>query len=192
MTLSPLAAHLAAEINAHDWSDAPFRFDRAGHRREYDTHRGTETLLPDEVDNVKANVAAVVAQVLGYMEGTSFDPHEFFLYAGVAPSIRLTSNGRQSGAVTAGLRINVGPRYDAPGSTLTIVEREAYSLDDAMAGMLRIGEEDELDLEPRNTVILKFQGTTYGRGTVSHIDLRHSWKVVVWDQYTSYPVPRAG
>ncbi|NKS85642.1 hypothetical protein GS894_23885 [Rhodococcus hoagii] len=192
MTLSPLAAFFAAEINAHDWIDAPFRFDRAGHRREDDTHRGPETLSPAEADNVKANVAAVVAQVLGYIEGPSFDPHEFFLDAGVTRRIRLTSNGRQSGAVTAALRINADHRYDTPGSTLTIVERDAYSLEDATAGLLRAGEEDELDLAPRSTVILKFQGTAYGQGTVNRIELRHSWKVVVWDRYTSYSVPHAG
>jgi hypothetical protein len=193
MTLSPLAAHFGAEINAHDWRDAPFRFDRAGHRWETDTHRGTEVLPPDQVDCVKANVAAVVAQVLGYTEGaSSFDPHEFFLYAGVARDIRLTRGGRQSGAVTASLRINMGPRYDTPGSTLTMVKRDAYSQDDAMAGLLRTGEENELDVVPRSTVRLMFQGMIYGEGTVSRIEVRHAWKVVVWDQYNSYSVPRAG
>jgi hypothetical protein len=31
MGLSRPARELAAEINHHDWSDAPFRADRAGH-----------------------------------------------------------------------------------------------------------------------------------------------------------------
>lgn len=30
-----------SEINNHDWSDAPYRVDRAGHRREHD--RGWES-----------------------------------------------------------------------------------------------------------------------------------------------------
>ena len=191
MTLSPLASDFAAEINAHDWSDAAFRFDRAGHRREDDTHRGTEILRPDQVDYVKANVAAVAAQVLGYTEGESFDPHEFFLYAGVARGFRLTGNGRRSGAVTAGLRINPGLRYDTPGSTLRVVTCDAYSVDDAMAGLLRVGDEHELDLTARNTVLLRFNGSIYGNGIVSRIEVRHGWKVVVWDQYNSYIVPRA-
>lgn len=192
MTLSSLAADFAAEINAHDWSDATSRFDRAGHRRENDTHRGPDPLKPDQADYVKVNVAAVAAQVLGYTEGEDFDPHEFFFYAGVARRFRLTSSGRQSGAVTAGLRINPGPRYDTPGSTLTVVKRDASTLEEAMAGFLRVGEEDELDLSPRDTVLLRFEGKIYGSGTVSRIEVRHTWKVVVWDQYDSYAVPRAG
>ncbi|OZC84852.1 hypothetical protein CH254_20960 [Rhodococcus sp. 06-412-2C] len=192
MTLSSLAADFAAEINAHDWSDATSRFDRAGHRRENDTHRGPDTLKPEQVDYVKVNVAAVVAQVLGYTEGEDFDPHEFFFYAGVARKFRLTNSGRQSGAVTAGLRISPDRRYDTPGSTLTVVERDASSREEAMAGFLRVGEEDELDLSPRDTVLLRFEGMIYGSGTVSRIEVRHTWKVVVWDQYDSYTVPRAG
>lgn len=193
MTLSPLAADFAAEINAHEWSDATFRFDRAGHRRENDTHSGPDTPLSHgQVDYVKANVAAVVAQVLGYTEGaSSFDPHEFFLYAGVARGFRLTRNGRPSGTVTAGLRIE-GSRYDTPGSTLISVKRDAHSQDDAMAGLLRTSEENDLGLAPRTTVKLRFEGMVYGEGTVRRIEPRHTWKVVVWDQYNSYPVPRAG
>lgn len=41
MALSRLAREFAAEINYHDWSDAPFRLDRAGHQRDHDGNRAT-------------------------------------------------------------------------------------------------------------------------------------------------------
>jgi len=36
-----LPASSPAEINYHDWSDAPFRLDRAGHQRDHDGNRAT-------------------------------------------------------------------------------------------------------------------------------------------------------
>ena len=35
--LSRIAQQHADEIRQHDWSDAPWRIDRAGHSREHDT-----------------------------------------------------------------------------------------------------------------------------------------------------------
>lgn len=189
MTLSHLAAHLAAEINAHDWSDAPYRFDRAGHRRDRDSRRTEQVLNPDETELVKANAAMVVAQVLGHLEGELFDPHEFALSAGVARSLRLTARGQRSGSIDAALRKD-GYRYDTPGSTLRQEDRQAFSLEDAMAGLLRIPEEEPHNLAPRTTVTLYFNGQAYGQGVVSRVEVRHAWHVVVWDRYASYPVPR--
>ena len=34
--LSRRALEFAAEISSHDWSDAPYRLDRAGHQRSKD------------------------------------------------------------------------------------------------------------------------------------------------------------
>lgn len=191
MTLSPLADHLAAEINAHDWSDAPYRFDRAGHRRDRDAPQrlSHQVLTPQETELVKANAAMVAAQVIGYLEGKTFDPHEFALSAGVARSIRLTARGQRSGSIDAALRKN-NDRYDTPGSTLRWEERQAYSLDDAMAGVLRIPEEEPHNLAPRTSVPLSYNGLLYGHGVVGRVEVRHGWQVVVWDRYTTYAVPR--
>ena len=38
--LSHIATAFADEISNHDWSDAPYRLDRAGHHREDDSNRG--------------------------------------------------------------------------------------------------------------------------------------------------------
>ena len=191
MTLSFLAAHLAAEINAHDWSDAPYRFDRAGHRRDRDSlaRRSRQVLSAEETELVKANAAMVSAQVIGYLEGGEFDPHEFALMAGVARGIRLTSRGHRSGSIDAALRTDNG-RYDTPGSTLLHVDRVAHSIDDAMAGVLRIPEEEPHNLAPRTSVTLFFNGQRYGHGVVDRVELRHGWQVVVWDRFTTYAIPR--
>ncbi|MCR5977479.1 hypothetical protein GDN83_06950 [Gordonia jinghuaiqii] len=191
MTLSFLAAHMAAEINAHDWSDAPYRFDRAGHRREKDTpsRRSGLALTADETQLVKANAAMVAAQVIGYLEGESFDPHEFALMAGVSREIRLTARGQRSGSIDAALRKDNGC-FDTPGSTLRHVDGLAYSLEDAMAGVLRFPEGDAHSLSARTSVTLFFKGQCYGHGVVSRVELRHGWQVVVWDRYTTYAIPR--
>jgi hypothetical protein len=68
MALSRLARELAAEIAFHDWSDAPYRVDRAGHRRESDTgpKRSRNVLEADQEQRVRCNVAFVTGQVLGH------------------------------------------------------------------------------------------------------------------------------
>lgn len=112
MALSRLAREFAAEIRNHDWSDAPYRTDRAGHRREDDRlDRRSEQLSRVETDRVRMNVMWVAAQVLGHAD-PNFDEHEFAEAAGVDP---YDSRGRKSGTITAGLR-KVDGRYCRPGT----------------------------------------------------------------------------
>lgn len=112
MALSRLAAEFAAEIRNHDWSDAPYRTDRAGHRREDDRlDRQSEQLSRAETDRIRMNVMWVTAQVLGHAD-PNFDEHEFAEAAGVNP---YDSRGRKSGAITMGLR-KVGDQYCQPGT----------------------------------------------------------------------------
>lgn len=67
MPLSKLARDFAAEISYHDWSDAPFRADRAGHRREHDGRSASAFHLDaTQTEKVRTNVMWVVAQVLGH------------------------------------------------------------------------------------------------------------------------------
>lgn len=68
MALSRIAREMAAEIAAHDWSDSPYRVDKAGHRREDDTgpKRSRNVLEEDQEMRVRANVCFVTAQVLGH------------------------------------------------------------------------------------------------------------------------------
>ena len=112
MALSRLAREFAAEIHNHDWSDAPFRADRAGHSREFDSkiHEAPQ-LTPEQTDTVRLNVFWVTAQVLGHAD-PNFDPYEFAEAAGVDT---LAKSGRKSGHITAGLRTSDG-RYARPGT----------------------------------------------------------------------------
>ena len=124
MALSRLAREFAAEIHNHDWSDAPYRADRAGHQREFDTPRKTtaEPLSQAETDCIRLNVMWVVAQVLGHAD-PNFDPYEFADMCGVQT---VTPSGRpQSGHITAGLR-TAGPYglYDEPGAGVSEEEEE--------------------------------------------------------------------
>lgn len=112
MALSRLAEAFAAEIRNHDWSDAPFRADRAGHDRAHDSNiYGVEQLLPYQTDTVRLNAMWVTAQVLGYMD-PNFDVYEFAEAAGVNI---LTSRGERNGVIRAGVRI-VDGRYCRPGT----------------------------------------------------------------------------
>jgi hypothetical protein len=104
--LSRLAREFAAEIANHDWSDAPWRIDRAGHHRKIDTNRGPDELTAKQTDNVRLNVAWVVAQVLGH-EDPNLDITEFAASAGVEE--------RRPGILKAGLRAWNG-RYARPGT----------------------------------------------------------------------------
>lgn len=111
--LSRLARECAAEISSHDWSDAPYRFDRAGHQRHWDS-RATDAQLDQRgTENVLLNVMAVTAQVLRNLD-PNFDVHEFAEACGVPPSRRLNSNGKPSGVITSGLRWN----HEQPGVPL--------------------------------------------------------------------------
>lgn len=112
MALSRLAREFAAEIRNHDWSDAPYRADRAGHQHHDDRpERQTAQLKDDEAVNVKTNVMWEVAQVLGHAD-PNFDEHEFAEAAGVNP---YDSRGRKSRSITAGLR-KVEGQYCRPGT----------------------------------------------------------------------------
>ncbi|MEU6346322.1 hypothetical protein ABZ883_35845 [Streptomyces sp. NPDC046977] len=112
MALSRLASQFAAEIKQHDWSDAPYRIDRAGHNRASDSNCGDEVLSENEAQNVRTNVMWVTAQVLGYSD-PNFDVYEFAEASGVNI---LTRSGRQSGHIRVGLRTDSAGRYMRPGT----------------------------------------------------------------------------
>ncbi|WP_329426806.1 hypothetical protein OG339_42170 [Streptosporangium sp. NBC_01495] len=111
MALSRLAQEFAAEIKLQDWSDAPYRCDRAGHRRENDSpSKLSKDLSKMETDSVRMNVMWVAAQVLGHAD-PNFNVYEFAEACGVDTKTR---TGRQNGGIEAGLRKN-GARYQQPG-----------------------------------------------------------------------------
>jgi hypothetical protein len=112
--------NLAAEIRGHYWGDAPYRADRAGHRREDDSRRPvqTEVLSAAEAESVRMNVVWVVAQSLGY-EDPSFDPWVFAEACGVDRAYLFNSKGKRSRVVEAGLGIDADGYYTAPGSRST-------------------------------------------------------------------------
>lgn len=110
MALSRLAREFAAEIANHDWSDAPFRADRAGHDRARDRTQ-TRVLAPGETDIVRMNVMWVTAQVLGHAD-PNFDEYEFAEACGVETRTR---SGHRNGGISAGLRKADG-RYCRPGT----------------------------------------------------------------------------
>lgn len=114
MALSRLAREFAAEINNHDWSDAPYRCDRAGHRRKDDRNSAAiQALTARETDAVRMNVMWVVAQVLGHAD-PNLDPFEFADACGV--DTRTPSGRPRSGVITAGLRRDPATGdYDQPG-----------------------------------------------------------------------------
>lgn len=111
MALSKLAQQFAAEIRQQEWSDAPYRIDRAGHRREHDSHRG-ETLTNDQTRFVRTNVMWVTAQVLGYND-PNFDVYEFAEACGV--DTRTRSGRPRDGSIQAGVREKDG-QYAIPGT----------------------------------------------------------------------------
>ncbi|WP_242089276.1 hypothetical protein [Curtobacterium sp. DN_7.5] len=102
--LSQVAQDFAAEIAAHDWSDAPFRADRAGHNRATDgAKRSAKQLSPEETETVVVNVMWVVAQQLASID-PNFNVHEFAAACGVARRYRVRSDGSPSGSMPGGLR----------------------------------------------------------------------------------------
>jgi hypothetical protein len=112
MALSRHAAMHAAEIKQHDWSDAPYRADKAGHDRNFDGRRRVEkTLSTRETDIVRMNVMWVTAQVLRY-EDPNFDVYEFAEACGV--NIR-NQDGSRSGGIINGLRFD-GDQPCRPGT----------------------------------------------------------------------------
>ncbi|KFK87882.1 hypothetical protein IX27_18520 [Streptomyces sp. JS01] len=110
MALSHIARLHADEIRNHDWSDAPFRIDRAGHDRADDGGRG-EQLTETQTDRIRMNVMWVTAQVLGFQD-PNFDVYEFAEACGVETRTR---TGRVDGGIQAGVRLLNG-RYARPGT----------------------------------------------------------------------------
>jgi len=106
MALSRLGQQFAAEINLQDWSDSPYRLDRAGHRREMDSNRGSTVLTEDEAHTVKVNVAWVTAQVLAYN-----DPNFNLIEYAAACGITL-----HAGWLKNGLRTDGASQYHYPGT----------------------------------------------------------------------------
>lgn len=98
---------MAAEIRMHDWSDAPYRIDRAGHQRGSDTNRGRDVLSAPEAESVRINTMWVTAQVLGHNDPT-FD---VLAYAGACGVAAIKSGGW----IKAGIRTTNG-RYNPPGT----------------------------------------------------------------------------
>ncbi|MFI6228712.1 hypothetical protein ACIBCR_15525 [Micromonospora echinospora] len=115
MPLSRLAQQFADEIRQHDWSDAPYRADRAGHRREDDirNRRSVPQLTPAETNTIRMNVMWVTAQVLLYND-PNLDVYEFAEACGV--DTRTASGRPRSGAITAGLRAAIGGGPARPGT----------------------------------------------------------------------------
>lgn len=111
MALSRLAQQFAAEINLQDWSDAPFRADRAGHDRIMDGNRGGSVLSATQTDIVRMNVMWVTAQVLAYND-PNFNVFEFAQASGVEIHTR---RGHLDGGIPAGLR-EWGGGYHRPGT----------------------------------------------------------------------------
>lgn len=103
--LSRLARAFAAEIRGHDFSDSPYRLDRAGHQRDAESpsKRSDQQLTAEETDFVRANVMFVTAQVLKYLD-PNLDLHEYAAACGVPRSITHRTNGSPSGAITYGIR----------------------------------------------------------------------------------------
>ncbi len=202
MTLSPTAASFAAEISAHDWSDAPYRIDRAGHNRKLDRSKLTsEVLTAAETEFLETNVMWVTAQVLAHQE-SDFDVHEYAEACGVAPRIRLRSNGTPSGGMDAGLRIHTTPsgrrQVAIPGSASRPVVRVAtneFGLDAAVCGEVKLHKQNPAFghnfalLQPRTFVVTTYDGMAYGQGYIGELQLRGDWYVVVWDSFWSVANP---
>lgn len=114
MALSRLAGALAAEISYHDWSDAPYRADRAGHDHSTDSNSyGVQQLTRDQTETVRLNVMWVTAQVLAYLD-PNLDVYEF---AEAAKVSTLTARGERSGHIHYGLRRTADGRYCRPGTS---------------------------------------------------------------------------
>jgi hypothetical protein len=102
MTLSRLAQEFAAEIAGHDWQDAPYRWDQAGHQRANDRKSaGTKVLTPEETLNLKRNVVAVTTQVLRHLD-QNLDVFEFAEACGL--DTRTFSGRPRDGGYVAAIR----------------------------------------------------------------------------------------
>lgn len=111
--LSRLAREFAAEIAYHDWSDAPYRIDRAGHRREHDTKAGPQALTTRETDAVRLNAAWVAGQVLKHAD-PNLDPVEFVRACFDGHDVEFR-HWLSEGGIRAGIRTNQDGTAMAPG-----------------------------------------------------------------------------
>lgn len=114
MALSRLAREFAAEIRAHDWSDSPYRSDRAGHRREDDKdHESKPRLDEKQTGIVQLNVAWVVGQVLGHAGLLTAD--DIYEWADACGCQTSTLSGRpRSGHIKFGFRWRGDGVFAAP------------------------------------------------------------------------------
>ncbi|MFI5526963.1 hypothetical protein ACIA8O_00245 [Kitasatospora sp. NPDC051853] len=133
MALSRDARNFAAEIRNHDWSDAPWRLDRAGHSRADDTKAGPDALTVEQTRFVKTNVMWVVGQVLSNQD-PNFDIYEFAEACGLKTT---TASGRKNGGIAAGIRTDTYGRALRPGTwdvdpdeVLTTAASDFYHLAD--------------------------------------------------------------
>lgn len=132
MALSRLAREFAQEIKLHEWSDSPYRADKAGHRREDD--RGWEhkpRLDNAQTDAVRMNVMWVVGQVLG--GAGMIDLDDVWDWASACGVEIATSSGRRSNAIRYGFRVTdndfAGPRADTSLSDQMFIESDWTELD---------------------------------------------------------------
>lgn len=114
--LSRDAQERADEIRLHDWSDAPWRIDRAGHSRASDSKSKltTKVLSVNETDNVRWNVVLVTAQPF-INSDPNFKLTEFAIACGLPPSMTGTLTN-PNGGLDAGIRRNVDRHVAKPGS----------------------------------------------------------------------------
>jgi hypothetical protein len=123
--LSRIAREMAAEIASHDWSDSPYRLDRAGHQRSWDSpgRRIEQPLDKTETDFIRTNVMWATAQVLKHAD-PNLDVYEYAAACGVPRSITHRNNGSKSGAISYGLRWEDTDqtRVSAPGAPLWQVQ----------------------------------------------------------------------
>ena len=115
--LSRLAQEFAAEIAAHDWSDAPWRIDRAGHQRSDDKSRKSAKVLDQsETEGIRTNVMWVTAQVLRHAD-PNLDLIEYAVACGVPRTITHRKNGSTSDVIHYGLRWAEPDIADHPGGS---------------------------------------------------------------------------
>lgn len=153
--LSTLAQAFANEIREHDWSDAPYRLDRAGHRREHDRKLSPEMLLDAETDRVRMNVMWVAAQVL-MAQDANLNLLEFAEQCGVPRHLTRNSAGEESGGLRHGLRMmHASITASATRSTFSAVFLSNARVGSTTAVILETPEDGEypdhlVDPDPRH------------------------------------------
>ena len=114
MALSRIAQEFADEIKNHDWSDAPYRLDRAGHDRSTDTNRSTGVLTGHGPDYVRWNAVVVTAQVLMYSDPTLMLV-EYAIACGLPADMTGTVQ-KADGFLENGIRLNAAREIAKPGT----------------------------------------------------------------------------